>query len=111
MITIAIFIGVFSYNATLPRVAINRQTIPVEKPISQKVDTLSYECLLGVPHGYKALIGHEMWAKVDGQILGPFLVVDVEAPYHHPHMRDNGLASDTNCEKLAHKKVKLFLVL
>lgn len=115
MIEILLFLGFLSWNPTLDQVAINRQTLPVAYPLPAEADPDRYDYLLAVPWGYAGLIGQEVFVKTEGRTLGPFLVVDVQAPEHHfdpvLNMANNNLAADVNCPELVHRRVEIVLVL
>lgn len=97
--------GWLALNPTLDRVAIVRQTKPVEIAIDKDLDITEYECLLGVPYGYKHLIGKELYfISYNNGVLGPWLVVDVESSNHAGYMKTNNLVADINCEEYVHEK-------
>lgn len=101
--------GVLSWNPTLERVGHVRQTAPTLAPISPSVPVSVYDCRLGVPNGYERLVGEEAWFW-DGEAWhGPWLVTDVEADRHAPHMQVNGLAADVDCSEFVHQKGAIFV--
>jgi len=100
-----------SYNPTLEKVARYRQQYAVEKPLDKKINLEAYECLIGVPHGYKNYIGREViFRQEDGKYSGVWLVVDVEQKKHAGMMDDRNLLADVDCLSYVHKKGILILI-
>lgn len=94
-----------AFNPTLDNVALNRQTKEVRYAINKEVNVKEYKCLIGVPYGYGHLIGQEIYfVESNGEIHGPFLVVDVESQYHSGVMDERNILADTNCVSLVHRK-------
>ncbi len=69
----------------------------VEKPLDVNVDLHKYQCLLGVPYGYKDVIGYEAYFINEQIVLGPWLIVDVESNIDAGTMKDRRLVADINC--------------
>lgn len=106
---ILLLAGALSYNQTLYDVAQTRQLNNFA--ISEQTKIEEYDCLIGVPYGYKFLIDKEVYFIKGDEIVGPWLVVDVEAKKHHPHMVENNLMADTNCLDYVHLKGQLGIVI
>lgn len=105
LIQLLIIGSALSYNPTLDTVALNRQTRPVSYHIERDMDLAKYSCLLGVPHGYEEFIGREAYFIEFGTFnpIGPYLIVDVEAPEHKGIMDSRDLLADINCSEMVHK--------
>lgn len=88
-----------SNNNVLEDVVNYRQTKPVEYSLPPNIK--EYSCLIGLPYGYKHLIGKEIYfySSYDKRIHGPWLVVDVESITHQGQMFSRRLAADINCKE------------
>lgn len=88
--------GVLSHGPALDTVMINRQTKPVMYTLPEGFD---YPCIIGVPFKYHWLIGQEVYfITLEGEVFGPWGVVDYEAPEHAGQMRSRRLIADLLCE-------------
>lgn len=101
--------GYLAYNPTLKNVAEYRTYMPVEKSLT--VDYAEYECLIGLPYGYKDLIGKEFYfISLEGEVYGPWLAVDVESIVHKGQMQERKLVADIDCRQNVHKNGYLFYI-
>ncbi len=76
-----------------------RTTIPTAYPLDLEIVS-DYPCYVGLPYGYSHYIGREVHFLTDeGLLLGPWLVVDVEAKQHAGIMKNRRLAADIYCPK------------
>lgn len=88
--------GVLSHGPALDTVMINRQTRPLVYTLPEDFD---YPCIIGVPFKYHWLIGQEVYfITLEGEVFGPWGVVDYEAPEHAGQMRNRRLIADLLCE-------------
>ena len=89
--------GALSFAPGLQIAIATRTAIPTAYPLDP--DTISgYSCYIGLPYGYAHYIGREVYFLTDsGLLLGPWLVVDVEAKQHAGMMKNRGLAADVYC--------------
>lgn len=105
-----ILYGALAQNETLLRVAHNRQTMDVARPIAQSVDVDTYRCRLALPNRFDHLIGSEAFFYDGKDIHGPYLVVDIQSDVDAAArpMEANGIAADTDCPALYHKRGWIF---
>lgn len=96
--------GAIAFNPTLYEAGITRQSF-TENNIDKGIDVASYQCLIGVPFGYKYLIGKEVYFfnEKTKAIYGPFLVTDVESISDSYKMLKYGIVADSNCRFLTHQ--------
>jgi len=108
-----ILVGYLSFGPALITAADNRVKGRTEYNI--KI-TKEYDCYLGVPYGFAHLIGDDVYLAVNGQIIGPHLIVDVEAKKDtRGGMQDSRLVADLFCfddtknEELVHSYSSLLV--
>lgn len=97
-------IGALALNMTLAGVADTRNTY-----FEERLPYKHYECLIGVPNKNKHYLGEEVYFY-DGEVHGPWLVVDVAQDAHRGYMFANGLAADINCPELVHQRGYLYVI-
>lgn len=101
--SILILIGYLSpvNDGIFERVVEYRKTKPVEYPIDKKLNTTEYECLVGLPYGYKHLIGRTVYFydNTSSILRGPWLVVDVESATNKNQMLSRKLIADVSCKE------------
>lgn len=100
-LVVIVMVGFLSSNDTLEEVGYYRQTHPVKIIIDRDREIQAYECLIGVPYELRNLVGQEVFFITEKEVLGPWLVTDVEGEHHSPYMINQALI-DTNCKQYTH---------
>lgn len=89
--------GVLSYGPALDTAMVNRQTKPLVYTLPENFE---YSCIVGVPFKYHWLVGREVYfITLEGEVFGPWGVVDYEAPKHKGQMKSRLLIADLLCSR------------
>ncbi len=90
---------IFTESEDRQKVIDTRATIATDYPLDIAI-IFNYPCCVGLPYSYAYYIGQEVhFLTNEGLLLGPWLVVDVEAERHAGMMKNRRLAVDIYCPK------------